>query len=94
MPKQPEDNPLIDRLFEAINAVESVKECRLFLYDLCTMRELEDMALRLQVAELLLDGCTYEEIIEKTAVSTATISRINRFIQYGSGGYKSVIEKL
>ena len=57
------------------------------------MKELSDMAQRLQVAKFLLDGSTYEQIVKTAEISTATISRINRCIQYGSGGYRETIEK-
>lgn len=81
-------------LFEAILSLEDEAQCERFLEDLCTIRELDDMTDRLKVAELLLNQDTYEEISEKTKVSSATISRINRCIQYGSGGYQEIISKL
>lgn len=81
-------------LFEAILSLETTEECERFFEDLCTIRELEDMSDRLRVAELLLNHDTYEEISEKTKISSATISRINRAIQYGSGGYEEIILKL
>lgn len=81
-------------LFEAILSLEDEAQCERFLEDLCTIRELDDMADRLKVAKRLLNQDTYEEISEKTKVSSATISRINRCIQYGSGGYQEIISKL
>lgn len=81
-------------LFEAILSLENEAQCERFLEDLCTIRELDDMADRLKVAKRLLNQETYEEISEKTKVSSATISRINRCIQYGSGGYQEIISKL
>lgn len=81
-------------LFEAILSLETTEECERFFEDLCTIRELEDMSDRLTVAGLLLNHDTYEEISEKTKISSATISRINRAIQYGSGGYEEIILKL
>ena len=65
-----------------------------FFEDLCTVKEISDMAQRLQAAKLLLDGATYEQIVKAVEISTATISRINRCIQYGSGGYRDTIEKV
>ena len=65
----------------------------LFLEDLCTVKEISDMAQRLEAAKLLLGGRTYDQIVKEVEISTATISRINRCIQYGTGGYQSVIEK-
>lgn len=81
-------------LFEAILKLESVEDCNLFFEDLCTIREMKDMTDRLEVAKLLLAGDTYESISEKTKVSSATISRINRCIQYGNGGYEEVISRI
>ena len=87
-------NPETDALFEAILALESKEECCRFFSDLCTIKELGDMAQRLQAAKMLLDGKTYEQIVREVEISTATISRINRCIQYGPGGYREVIEKV
>ena len=61
---------------------------------LCTVKEISDMAQRLEAAKLLLDGSTYEQIVKTVEISTATISRINRCIQYGTGGYRQTIEKV
>ena len=83
-----------DALFQAILSLQTPEECRNFFEDLCTMKEVEDMAQRLTAARLLLDGCTYEQIVRHVAISTATISRINRCIQYGSGGYKTILERV
>ncbi len=79
------------RLFEAILSLETKQECQNFFDDLCTVKELADMAQRVQAADMLLDGKTYEQIVQNVEISTATISRINRCIQYGNGGYKSVL---
>ena len=65
-----------------------------FFEDLCTVKEISDMAQRLEAAKLLLDGSTYEQIVKTVEISTATISRINRCIQYGTGGYRQTIEKV
>ena len=81
-------------LFEAILQLETIEECERFFEDLCTIRELIDMSDRLEVAEYLLDGDTYEIISNKTRMSSATISRVNRCIQHGSGGYQEIISKL
>ena len=83
-----------DRLFEAVLTLDSLEECYAFFEDLCTMKELSDMSQRLQAAEMLLNGDTYEKVVKQVGISTATISRINRCIQYGSGGYASVVSKL
>ena len=84
-------NETTDALFDAILSLESREECYAFFEDLCTVKEISDMAQRLQAAKLLLDGATYEQIVKAVEISTATISRS---IQYGSGGYRDTIEKV
>ena len=91
---QPRRNKTTDALFDAILSLETREECSLFFEDLCTVKEISDMAQRLEAAKLLLSGNTYDQIVRTVEISTATISRINRCIQYGSGGYRNVIEKL
>lgn len=86
--------PGTDALFDAILSLETREDCYRFFSDLCTIKELADMAQRLQAAKMLLDGCTYEQIARQVEISTATISRINRCIQYGPGGYRQIIEKV
>ena len=71
-------NETTDALFDAILSLESREECYAFFEDLCTVKEISDMAQRLQAAKLLLDGATYEQIVKAVEISTATISRINR----------------
>ncbi len=83
-----------DRLFEAILSLQSVDECYTFFSDLCTMKEISDMQQRIEAAEMLLAGSTYEQIIKNIEISTATISRINRCIQYGDGGYEMILKRL
>ena len=80
-------NPATNALFEAILSLNDMDECYSFFEDLCTMKELADMAQRLEAAKMLLEGKTYEQIVKSVEISTATISRINRCIQYGNGGY-------
>ena len=86
-------NPSTDALFEAILSLETKEDCYMFFEDLCTIKELNDMAQRLEAAKMLLDGKTYEQIVKAVEISTATISRINRCIQYGAGGYRATILK-
>ena len=86
--------PEMDALFQAILSLKDSDECYAFFQDLCTMKELGDMAQRLQAAKMLLQGKTYEQIVKSAEISTATISRINRCIQYGNGGYRTVIDRL
>ena len=92
--KNPRRNETIDALFDAILSLETREECYDFFDDLCTVKEISDMAQRLEAAKLLLDGSTYEQIVKTVEISTATISRINRCIQYGTGGYRQTIEKV
>ena len=92
--KNPRRNETIDALFDAILSLETLDECYDFFEDLCTVKEISDMAQRLEAAKLLLDGSTYEQIVKTVEISTATISRINRCIQYGTGGYRQTIEKV
>ena len=88
------DKQSSDALYRAIVSIRDEKECRQFLEDLCTVSELKAMAQRIDVAMLLDDGLIYSEILEKTGASSATISRVNRCLHYGSGGYKMVIPRL
>ena len=92
--KNPRRNETIDALFDAILSLETREGCYDFFEDLCTVKEISDMAQRLEAAKLLLDGSTYEQIVKTVEISTATISRINRCIQYGTGGYRQTIEKV
>ena len=87
-------NSATNALFEAILSLNDMDECYSFFEDLCTMKELADMAQRLEAAKMLLEGKTYEQIVKSVEISTATISRINRCIQYGNGGYEQVIKRV
>ena len=84
----------IDRLFAAILSLRTPEECYRFFEDLCTVGEMQALAQRLQVAELLQAGTTYEDISARTGMSSATISRIKRFLQYGADGYRLVLARL
>ena len=81
-------------LFEAILKLESVDECYCFFEDLCTISEIKAMSQRLEVAKMLMAGDTFNTIVEKTGASTATISRVNRCINYGAGGYGEILGRL
>ena len=81
------------KLYSAILSLETEEECKLFFDDICTMKELETMSQRLEVAKMLLDKKTFNEIVQVTGASTTTISRVNRCLNYGDGGYRSIIEK-
>ncbi len=84
----------IDGLFEAILKLETIEECYRFFEDICTINELKSISQRLEVAKLLRQEKTYNEIEEKTGASTATISRINRALNYGAEGYNLILDKL
>ena len=83
-----------DRLYKAILTLETEEECYNFFQDLCTVSELRSMEQRYEVATLLNDGLIYNDILERTGASSATISRVNRSLIYGAGGYESVLEKM
>ena len=87
-------NESTDLLCKALLTLRTEEECYAFLEDICTIKELLEMSQRLSVAKLLSRGMSYSQISQKTGVSTATISRISRCIEYGSGGYKMIIERL
>lgn len=88
------DSPEVDELFQTIRMLDNAEECRNFFEDLCTVKELRDMAQRLHAAKMLLAGATYEQIQQQVEISTATISRVNRCIQYGAGGYETMLGRL
>lgn len=90
--KRSEEN--FSMLCRAILTLRNEEECGRFLEDLCTSGELRAMEQRCRVAELLANGCVYTEILEKTGASSATISRVNRSLQYGAGGYETVLSRL
>ena len=83
-----------DYLFEAILSLETIEDCYNFFDDLCTIKEVNEMAKRLCGAKMLDKNKVYTEITEKTGLSTATISRINRALKYGSDGYNMVLRNL
>ncbi len=83
-----------DSLFDAILCLKSREECCRFFEDLCTVNELHSMSQRFEVAVMLKNHSTYLEVAEKTGASTATISRVNRSLNYGNGGYEAVFERM
>ena len=87
-------DPGMDRLFQAVLQLRSLEECYRFFEDLCTVGELRALAQRLHVAAMLCDGATYEEIQRATGMSSATISRIKRFLLYGADGYRLVLDRV
>ena len=84
----------VDHLFDAILALDDKEECYSFFEDLCTVNELISLSQRFEVAAMLREHKTYLEIAEKTGASTATISRVNRSLNYGDDGYELVFNKL
>ncbi len=87
-------NESLDMLFKAILQLENISECYDFFEDICTVNELKSLAQRLEVAKMLQDGETYNTIANVTGASTATISRVNKALNYGSDGYKKVLDKM
>ncbi len=83
----------MDELFEGVLSLTSVEECYNFLEDLCTITELRAMAQRFQVAKMLDDGQIYSDIVKETGASTATISRVNKCLIYGTDGYRMVLDR-
>ena len=86
--------PRNDKLYEAILSLQTVEECKQFLEDLCSISELMAMEQRYQVASCLHKGMIYNDILAETGASSATISRVNRSLQYGKGGYELVFDRL
>ena len=87
-------NKSTDRLFKVIAGLKTEEECYAFFEDLCTIKEIQDMAQRFDTAVLLDKGQRYNEIADEVGVSTATISRVNRCLEYGAGGYRNAIDKM
>ena len=90
---KPKITPDARALFEAVLSLESVDECAAFFDDVCTIKEVQDLSQRYAVARLLDKGEKYQSIEEATGASTATISRVNKCLTYGSGGYRAVLKK-
>ncbi len=88
------DTPAMRRLIAAVLNLENEEECYNFFEDICTIKEIQDMSQRLEVALMLSQNKSYVEISKETGASTATISRVNKCLNYGSNGYKAVIERL
>ena len=84
----------MDLLFRAILSLETLDECYNFFEDLCTVPELQEMSRRLYAAKLLSENCIYTDIAERTGLSTATISRVNRCLKYSSEGYLKVLDDI
>ena len=88
------NNKNVDFLFDAILMLESKEECYDFFEDLCTVQELQTLSQRIAVAKMLSEKRVYTDIVNETGASTATISRVNRSLQYGSDGYDKIFERI
>lgn len=84
----------IDFLYRSISSIESAEECKSFFEDICTTSEILEMSRRLKAARMLSEGMIYSEIAAQTGLSTATISRVNHCLKYGSEGYLKVIDRM
>lgn len=84
----------MNKLFETILKLDNIEECYSFFEDICTIKEMQDMAQRLAVAVLLDQGENYQKISQDVSVSTATISRVSKCLRYGSGGYRLALDKM
>ena len=83
----------VKALFEAILSLETVEECYRFFEDSCTVKEILDVAQRLKAAKMLKNGESYAAVCKETGMSSATVSRVNRCLEYGGGGYALVLER-
>jgi TrpR-related protein YerC/YecD len=94
MPSNPKlHGPRTDHLFAAVLRLRTIDEC-LFFEDLCTVHEIRALAQRFRVAQMLHEGATYEAIVRETGASSATISRVKRFLDYGADGYRLILGRL
>ena len=87
-------NQSIEEFFEAVLKLKTAEDCKNFFEDFCTIKELQEISQRLSVAKMLDAGNSYQEVSKVTGASTATISRVNKCLVYGSGGYRQMLDKL
>ncbi len=87
-------NENIEFLYRSIICLDNVEDCKSFFEDICTKSELIEMSRRLKAAKMLSDGMVYSEIAAQTGLSTATISRVNHCLKYGSSGYLNVLKRI
>jgi TrpR-related protein YerC/YecD len=91
---KPLHNPDVDALFDAILSLKDRDECYAFFEDACTIKEILDISQRLKAAKMLSSGTNYADISRETGMSTATISRVSKCLEYGAGGYRTVIARV
>ena len=84
----------VDCLFEAILSLQNADECYRFFEDICTVKEILDISQRLKAAKMLKNGANYMDISKATGMSTATISRVSKCLEYGGGGYAMIIDRV
>ena len=84
----------MDYFFKAVLSLENIEDCYKFFEDICTIKEMQDLAQRMDVARLLAEGKVYSKIAKITGASSATISRVNKCLMYGTGGYKEILERI
>ncbi len=87
-------DPVNDVFFEAVLKLNDLDDCYAFFEDVCTISEIKSLSQRFKVAKMLNEGKTYSEICEETKVSTATISRVNRALEYGADGYRRILDRI
>ena len=91
---KPLHNPDVDALFDAVLSLKNREECYAFFEDACTIKEILDISQRLKAAKMLSEGANYADIGRETGMSTATISRVSKCLEYGAGGYRLVLERM
>lgn len=94
MRRENNQNADIDLLYQAILSLKDMEECRAFFETLCTVQEIRSFAQRFTVAKMLNENCVYSQIMNNTGASTATISRVNRSLNYGDNGFNQVFERM
>ena len=87
------EKQMLNELYQEIVKIETVEECEKFFDDLCTIKEKWAMGQRLKAAKMLLEGSTYNEVIDETEISSATLARVSKCVRYGEGGYADIINK-
>ena len=87
-------DPQIDELFRSMLSLSTIEECYAYFEDLCTVKEVRDMGQRLQVAKLMRDGSSYLNAQQETGASSATIGRVKKCLDYGTGGYRMILDRM